>query len=131
MPPTSTGVLELAEPPLPSCPELFAPQQRTDPPASTAQASLPPTDSATASWMPVTATAVVASANVPLPSWPSPFSPQQRTPPLESSAQLCRNPAPTAIAVLPVRPETLTGTAEAWPAPLPSWPSAPRPQHLT
>src|SRR5436305_1749274 len=87
---------------------------------------------------PVTTTGVDALVVVPLPSCPEPLAPQHLAVPSASNAQEWLPPA--AIATALVRPVTTAGVVlQAAPlqvcgpvkVPLPNWPKALAPQHLT
>src|SRR5262245_56447420 len=97
-----------------------------------AQLFEPPTLSLVASVIPLTITGVKALVlpDEPLPSCPNGLDPQHAIDPVASSAQLDRPPAPTETAF--VIPVTETGVVEkATDDPLPSCPTALRPQHFT
>jgi len=89
-PETWTGTELFFVVPFPSWPERLRPQQRTPPPAATAQVWAPPAAiSTTPEASPVTWTGTELFFVVPFPSWPERLSPQQLTPPDVVMAQVC------------------------------------------
>jgi len=125
-PTTCTGVALLMRVPSPSWPKLFAPQQRTPPPAVRTQVwLLPPAMAA----IPLVRPAISVGVG-------PPWLPQHLTPPAVVRAQVYDEPAASAMASLKGAPpgaaSTSTGVARL-PPPVPS-PSCPElflPQHLT
>ena len=126
---TITGVDELMVVPLPSWPDVLAPQHLTVPFASSAHEWLPPA---------VIATALREAAHDDgrrrvgggaVAQLTGTVAPQHLTVPFTTSAQECAPPAVTSTAA--ERPLTTTGVDEFVVVPLPSCPEVLPPQHLT
>src|SRR5450759_2402462 len=122
---TATGVLLWVVVPLPSWPELLAPQASTWLVEVSARLwNWPPAMAVTV--VPegrLTATGVLLSAVVPLPSWPMLLAPQASTWPVEVSARLWNWPPAMAVTVVPEGRLTATGVLLWVVVPLPSWPN--------
>src|ERR1700686_943139 len=124
--------------PLPSCPELLAPQARTWPGEVNARLWASPPETAVTE-VPegrLTPTGVRALAVVPLPSWPELLKPQASTWPVDVRARLWLAPAAMAVTVVPEARLAETGTLKPKHVPMqppsprcPSW-SAPQPSTL-
>jgi hypothetical protein len=129
IPLTITGVDELLELPLPSCPNGLYPQHLIVPFESTAQVCPFLAETATAVLIPLTITGVDELLKLPLPSWPTELFPQHLIVLSKRRAQVWPPPAETATAVL--IPLALIGAKEVSVLSLPNWPESFRPQHLT
>ena len=97
-PTTATGVVAPVAVPLPSCPLPFAPQHRTPPSATSAQACARPAVIALAPPSPATAATFDRGVVVPSPSWPDSFCPNSRPcrrPPARRRTRCRRRPRPS------------------------------------
>jgi len=140
---TSTGVLwVVGVAPLPSWPLAPCPQHLTPPEVVRAQVWVRPA----VIWVmperfPIpsvasTSTGVLLYNSAPLPSWPFQLFPQHLAPPEVVRAQVWEPPAVIWVTPerVPLPPVASTSTGVLWVvgvSPLPSWPLAPYPQHLT
>jgi hypothetical protein len=131
---TETGARRLVPvvSPFPSCPDVFAPQQRARPSASSAHACVVPAVTAMISGALVTRLGSALLSVEPSPSCPVVLRPQQRAVASESSAQAWFPPTASPVPLAtPVRFCTVAGNGRSPATPVPSCPDAFDPQQRT